>query len=352
MRGVPWISALALLVAGCAELRGEPAELTPSTFSDETVNDTTSPPPADAARANSSTTPSTEADPPVRRPAVSNVTLRVQGEVAHGLVARPNSTPRAVIVLLHGYGHSAEDHRAHLDAFVAAGLAAVAMDYRHAEAGFPLRAGADDTIAGAATVAAEYPDAPRILLSVSMGTAVAAMVLAEQPIYDYWVDAEGLANLAEEWAAAAGTAAVLPFSAQAKREMEAECGGPPATARACYNERSAALRASEYAHLRGAIVIHAVNDGVVPFTQAPETVTALRDAGIPTDFRAVLRGEPGGEGTTATLVPVDGLAGHASEDNDAHTITRLAIATTIDLATGAIEPPADRDDVVDRELPP
>lgn len=284
-------------------------------------------------------------------PAVHDYWVDVGTESAHGLIAYPDGMPSALVVILHGYGHDSSSHATHLSELAARGALAVAMDFRGS--GFPLRAGADDSIAATQDLLSRYAFNTTILYSVSMGTAVASMVLSELPVFDYWVDNEGLAMLHETWAGATVLAPANQFAADASRAIETECGGTPATEAACYIERSAALRALEFTSLKGAYITHGLHDGLVPYNQGREMAAALRASGVPTDFYTVVRGQAGGEGTTLTGYggqQVDGLAGHGSESNDAHTLTALSFGLLYDLVSGTLGDASDRELVLDREF--
>lgn len=288
--------------------------------------------------------------PAVDASPVQDHVLTVGGQEARGLLALPEGDPAGIVVLLHGYGHKAESHRGHLARLASLGHAAVAMDYRGE--GFPLRAGADDSIAATRDLMERYPGKPVVLYSVSMGTAVAGMVLAELPVFDWWVNNEGLADLPELHTEASLLAPVNAFAAKAVADMNAECGGAPVEEPACYRERSAALRAAEFRNLRGVVLAHGLNDGLVPYDQGREMQAALRAAGIPQDFYTVVRGNVGGEGTTITGYAgrnVDGLAGHGTESNDTHALTALSFTLLERVLDGSLVP-AGRERVVDREL--
>ncbi|HWH07875.1 MAG TPA: alpha/beta fold hydrolase, partial [Candidatus Thermoplasmatota archaeon] len=264
--------------------------------------------------------------------------------------ALPQGDPLGIVVLAHGYGHTAESHRGHLERLASLGHAAVAMDYRGE--GMPLRAGADDTIAATRDLMQRYPGKPVVLYSVSMGTAVAGIVLAELPVFDWWVNNEGLSDLPELHTEASLLAPANAFAAKAVADMDAECGGTPAQRPACYQERSAALRAGEFRHLKGVVLAHGLNDGLVPYDQGRQMQAALRAAGIPQDFYTVVRGNVGGEGTTITGYAgrnVDGLAGHGTESNDAHALTALSFALLERVLDGSLVP-GGREVVVDRDL--
>lgn len=301
---------------------------------------------------------------PAMHPAgtVHGYSVQVGDEVATGLATEP-ANALGIVVILHGYGHKAESHRGHLERMAALGWAGVAMDYRGE--GFPLRAGADDTIAATRDLMSRYPGVPVVLYSVSMGTAVAGMVLAELPVFTYWVDNEGLSDLPELHSEASLLAPVNAFAAKAVADMEAECGGAPATQPLCYQERSAATRAQEFATvcgserdtcrpLEGVILTHGLNDGLVPYDQGREMHAALAAALIPTDYYTVVRGASGAEGTTITGYAgqeVDGLAGHGTESYDGHTLTRVSFDLLARLVAGDADvTPQGREFVVDRAL--
>src|SRR5581483_43279 len=252
-------------------------------------------------------------------PCASSVGDLVVGS-AHGRIATPCGAPRGLVVILHGYGHQAADHDAHLARLAELGFVAFAMDYSGPVDGFPLRAGALDTEAALAQVRGEWGFSHGVLFSVSMGTAVASMVLAdEHGFFTAWVDSEGLSQLAETWAEATALAPANGFAKLAAQRIQEECGGSPAVAPGCYHERSAALRAYAFEGLQEAILLHDVNDGLVPYNQGREMEAALAARGVPTEFYTVLRGEAGHEGTTLTSYGgenVDGLAGHGDEGDD------------------------------------
>lgn len=274
------------------------------------------------------------------------------GTEATGLLAVPGSMaggPAGLVVILHGYGHKAESHRGHLGHLAAQGYVAVAMDY--SGEGFPLGAGAADTRAAIADLEARFDFPKRVLYSVSMGTAVAALLLPHES-FDLWVNNEGLAMLHETWAGASALApSGNPTAVNARAQIEAECEGTPAQAPGCYLARSAALRAAEF-DVGGVVLTHGLNDGLVPYDQGREMVGALRAQGIPSEFYTVVRSDPGGEGTTISgYTPLGGLglAGHGTESNDAHALTQLSFRLLDDVLAGRLVP-ADNEHVVDAGL--
>lgn len=282
---------------------------------------------------------------------VEDVALLVDGEAAHGLVARPMGNASGVVVILHGYGHFAESHRGHLQHLAEQGYAAAAMDYRGG-AGMHLGAGAADSCAALAHLRTEAPNGSAYLYSVSMGGAVAGMVLAECPGFSYWVSNEGMTTVAETWAEATALAPANAYAARAVADIEAECGGTPAEAPLCYQERTAVTRVPEFAGLLGVVQTHGLNDGLVPYDQGRELNAALRAAGIPVDFYTVVRSAQGTEGTTLTgYAPLGGmgLAGHGTESDDDHALTALSFALLDEVLAGTLVPSGE-ERVVDEGL--
>ena len=268
---------------------------------------------------------------------------------AHGLIGVPAGEPDTLVVILHGYNHEAESHRGHLQHLADQGYLALAMDYTGE--GFPLRAGADDTLAALAWALDAHDGIDRVVLySISMGTAVASLVLSETDVFDQWVVAEGLSMLHETWAGATLlTPSGNPTAIKAKADIEAECDGTPAQQPLCYRERSAALNVALFGELDGVVLAHGVNDGLVPYNHGREMVGALRAVGIPSDFYTALRSGPGGEGTNLTGyagLGGMGLAGHGTESNDGHMLTALSFALLDDVLAGRLVP-ADREHVRD-----
>src|SRR5205807_10521401 len=132
------------------------------------------------------------------------------------------------------------------------------------------------------------------------------------PLFDYWVDVEGVNNLTEEYLVARGVAPVNSGAALAQQEIEEENGGPLEAVPARYAEITNVARAQDMKGLKGAVVVNGLDDGLVPTNQSPEMTAALPGAGVPThQFTGV--GKDGGEsGTTATgsvAVPLLGAAG-------------------------------------------
>jgi len=258
---------------------------------------------------------------------VERFSVEVGSETALGWLALPDQAhPGMLVVVCHGHGQPASVHQERLRRLADAGAVAVAMDYRGPLA-FNVKNGSEDTIAATEALLARFPSVHRVfLLGISMGGEVSGMALAARPdLFDFWVDVEGLSNLFETWAEATA-AGSLAGEASAAREIEDETGGKPWEVPEAYVARSPALLAPMMTGLKGAVVVHAVADGKVPFDQGREMATALGAQGVPRDVYTVLRGDPQDTGTTLFGVfgvpnPL-GFAGHGGEQDLDHIVIR------------------------------
>jgi hypothetical protein len=293
------------------------------------------------------------------------LTITVDGEPATGLFAVPASSPHALVVFAHGYSHTAESWRDHLTRTAATeGVIAVAMDYRGTEVvdasgevarsrGWPVTAGAADTIAAAQVFERRCPSVQTVVAyGLSMGGNVSGLAVAAgptrsdgSPLFDVWIDVEGATNVVETYQAARALAPTNSFAADAAEDIEAETGGTFEAVPDAYLERAVVTRAGDIAAggLRGAILVHGVDDGLVPYNQSREMAAALRGAGVPAEVHTVLTRESGSEpGTTITGTVLDpsGLldpptAGHASDTSDTHTVAKAGFAALSAVLDGA-----------------
>lgn len=282
------------------------------------------------------------------------LTITVDGEEATGLFAVPARAPRGLVVFAHGYGHTAESWRHHLVRVATEdGVVAVAMDYRGTEIvppeergdlpssrGWQVAEGAADSIAAAQLFDRRCPSIDTVVMyGVSMGGNASGLAVAEgatrsdgtTPLFDHWVDVEGAANVVETYHEARTVAATgNGFARNAQKDIERQMGGTFEEVPDVYLERTVVNRVPEIAGsgVAGVVVVHGVDDGLVPYDQSQELVQLLRRAGVPTEFHTVLRrGERSEPGTTLTgtfLGPTgvyeSPFAGHASEVSTTHTV--------------------------------
>lgn len=287
------------------------------------------------------------------------LTITVEGQPATGQYALPQGPPEGLVVFAHGYGHTSDSWVEHMKRTAREhDVIAVAMDYRgltilpdsnndglRESTGWPVMAGAEDSIAAAQVFEASCPSIEKIVMfGVSMGgnSSGVAVALSKNatrtdgsPLFDYWVDVEGVNNVIETYNEARAVAPVNAFAKQAQSDIEAETGGTFEQKPQAYFDRCVVCRVDEIAAsgIKGAVVIQGVDDGLVPYNQSREMVAALVQAGVPTDGFTVGRKSPESEReTTATgtiLGQVDKnyrspFAGHASEKSTTHIVMVVA----------------------------
>ncbi|WP_372864248.1 alpha/beta hydrolase family protein [Spongiibacter sp.] len=270
------------------------------------------------------------------------------------LVYKKGEQPTRLVVFSHGIGHSVrsswlphmrrELRLAQSLENTPGNVAFVATDYRD-NFGFPTLRGAYDTIAATEYALQAFPSIDTVyLFGVSMGGAVSGTAIVESAaisedgsaLYDYWIDVEGVSQLAETYseAKAAAEATGNATAMAAASGIERDTGGTPVECPLAYQRRSPALHAAQMqlGGIKAATVIHPLNDGLVPYNQGREMAGALTTAGIPTQFFTVLGvSEWQNPGTTATGTLGAGdadsslnLAGHGSEADANHPVMRAA----------------------------
>ena len=335
----------------------------------------------------SSTTTTTTAPPPTQ--ACSDATdtairfdVPVNGETATGFYALPDTTPTGLVVFSHGYGHSSYSWQAHLRRVATElDVITIAMDYRGLTflptekapgipetRGWNVTKGAEDGIAAAQYFQAECDITDTIVnYGVSMGGNTSGLMAAAgatredgtTPLFDYWVDIEGANAVAETYTGARILAPVNAFARNAQTDIEAEMGGTFEQQPATYLNRSNITRAGDMkaAGLKGVVLVHGVDDGLVTYDQSVTMRALLNANGVPTQSYTVTFKSPESEReTTATgyigsqLDPTyrSPLAGHASEMSTTHIVSVLGFERLAAIYNGAA-PDCTREYVVDGE---
>jgi pimeloyl-ACP methyl ester carboxylesterase len=255
-----------------------------------------------------------------------------------------------MVVFSHGYGHSSYSWKAHL-ARVAQRLnvITVAMDGRGLTftgtfksdgvtpntSGWPVQAAADDGIAAAKLFESTCPGLGTIVnYGVSLGgntSGIIAKTAAKRadgvtPMFDWWVDVEGVNNLVETYMEARGA------SPSAASDIQHETGGPiEVVGPDAYTARTNVLHTAEMkaAGLKGVVLVQGVDDGLVPYNQSQEMFDSLNAAGIAAQyFTVTLKSDESERETTLsqnvgkTTDPNyrSPLAGHASEMSTTHIV--------------------------------
>lgn len=304
--------------------------------------------------------------------------LTVNGQSAWGLYGMPKTQPKGIVVFAHGYGHTAESWRAHLGRVASElGVITVAMNYRGqvdtpgyprpTSRGWQVQEGAEDSIAAAQWFASQCPSARTIVMyGISMGGNTAGLAVAARatrkggaPLFDYLFDIEGAVNVTETYFEARGLAVSgNAFAENAVADIEREMGGPFESKSDTYLERTVVNRVDDIkaSGVKGVVMVHGVDDGLVGYNQSPEFLLLLRRAGIPVDFwTAVTRGEKSESGTTldgyvTSFIPgfQSPFAGHASEVSETHIVGMAGFERLEALFAG--ETPACRTGVLDGTL--
>lgn len=294
------------------------------------------------------------------------ITVDDDARLAEGFYAVPQTDPVGMVVFSHGYGHSSYSWQEHA-ARVAQELnvVAIAMDGRDLAildtfkrpgipnaAGWPVKSAAEDGIAAAQAFEAACASIDTIVnYGVSMGGNTSGIMAASgakradgaTPLFDWWVDVEGVNNLIETYMEARGAD---PGAAGA---IEAETGGPIEEAQDAYIQRTNVLRVQDMkdAGLKGVVLVHGVDDGLVPHNQGHEMFDALTAVGIPAQFFVVTLKSDESERETSLTGHALGLvdpeyrspaAGHASELSTTHIVGVTGFERLTAIFNGA--PPA------------
>lgn len=296
-----------------------------------------------------------------------------EGDVT-GLVAKPETDPTGIVVFMHGYSHTAESWRPHVERVSAeSGVIALAINYRGdiisppaTEGGLPssrgwnVTSGAEDAIAAATDLLGTCATATTVVAyGISMGGNTSGLAIASgatradgAPLFDYWFNVEGVANLAETYlgAKALGVSGNT-FAVNAAEDIELETGGTPADVPDAYAERTVVNRVDDIiaSGVRGIVMVHGVDDGLAPHNHTRELQARLAGSGIPVHVTAVVRrdaqSEAGTTGTGYVLGPLgqqSPFAGHASEASTTHLVNRLAFEELAAVLSGTAPTCSDR----------
>jgi pimeloyl-ACP methyl ester carboxylesterase len=275
-----------------------------------------------------------------------------------GRYALPATTaPTQLVVMFHGHGNDSCSWRKHLQDAAARGAVALAMDYVDRRPGVEnygwfMRRAAADSIEAARYFLAAYPSITTVFaIGISMGGNASGLAMASQatrldgttPLFDYWVDVEGVNNLTEEYAVARALAPGLADAALAQQEIEEENGGTLEEVPDRYAELTNVARAPEMSALQGAVVVNGVDDGLVTTDQSPQMAAALNAVGVPTHRYTVLLHGEGEPGSTISCIPFSAaglpcptiFAGHGWEGSDTQLVIKTGFVQLWALMDGA-----------------
>lgn len=284
--------------------------------------------------------------------------------LAPGRYALPaGATPTQLVINFHGNHNDSCAWRNHLRRIAERGAVAIAMDYtgqrREGEIdnyGWFMRAGAEDSIAAVKFFLARHPSITQVfVMGISMGANASGVAVASpdamradgSPLFDYWVAVEGVHNLTEEYLIARAVAPANAGGAVAQAEIEEENGGSLEAVPTRYTEITNILRVQDMTYLKGVILVHGIDDGLVPTTQSREMLLALNLTGTPAHLYTVGGTGSGEDGTTASSLVLgqifdaagqqyeSPLAGHGWEGSDTHLVITTGFEQLFALMDGA-----------------
>ena len=172
--------------------------------------------------------------------------------------------------------------------------------------GIPVRKGVADLIAYGRSYQSRCKVKTVVLAGYSLGAAYSGNALMKKPkraggkpLFDYFVGMEAIQDIFQEFQ----LAKALPndaFVQGAVADAAAELGGTIDEKPAAYHavnpiEHVDRIKASG---LRGAFLVHGVDDGLVLYQQSVDMTKALREAGIKTDLWSAGKRRPGDEPDT------------------------------------------------------
>lgn len=303
-----------------------------------------------------------------------DLAIPVGDQTATGRYALPNEDPTTLVVFAHGYSHHSASWVDHMRKAAADhGVLAVAMDYRGTYEvpnpdstvtvrGWFVKEGAEDMIAATKEFQSLCPSITQtVLFGVSMGGNASGLALARAseeesaaggPLFDYWFDVEGAVNVVETYAGASVLAPANAFAANAKADIEDEMNGTFADDPEGYKDLAVVSHIDEIAAsgVKGVAVIHALEDGLVPYNQAREIVAELVSQEIPLEVYTIGGKGDGESGTTIsgyTPVKDSPFAGHASEKSETH----IVMVTAFDRLWNLIDDGAGFEDYSENFVP-
>src|SRR4051794_11063836 len=275
--------------------------------------------------------------------------LKVQGQKSRAYVSLPRRKPRALVVVAHGYAWTAAAWKTKLRRIATQNRAiAVAPEFRglrvHKEDGrlksraIPLRNAVADLTAYGRRYAKSCKSAKtNVLVGYSIGGIYSGNTLMHHPkrpggkrrLFDYYVGMEAIEDVFGEFK----LASALKDDAFVKGAIDDaadELGGtidekPEAYHAVSPIEHIKRLRKSG---IRGVILVHGSDDGLVPYSQATDMTKALRDGGVKTDLYTAYKRRPGDEPDTtlsSRFGEPSGNTGHASDRATRHLVPETGL---------------------------
>jgi acetyl esterase/lipase len=288
-----------------------------------------------------------------------------------GIYALPKKAASILVVFDHGYRKPGSAYwDGHVRDAARHGVVAVAPDYTGIGPapdfrGWDVHAGAEDSVTAAKYLLARCSSLKQVvIMGISMGGNASGLAVAAgatradgSPLFDYWIDVEGATNVTETYFEARAVAqGGDEYVIGALEDIEKEMGGTFEEVPDAYTEASVVTRGADIAAsgLEGAIIVHGVDDGLVPYNQSREMANTLRAEQIPTEFFSIAGRGEGEAGTTlsgAVLGNADPnyespFAGHGAEESKTHLVIKTAFERLWELVDGDA-PTSDSETLVD-----
>ncbi|MFN2613545.1 MAG: alpha/beta hydrolase family protein [Actinomycetota bacterium] len=229
----------------------------------------------------------------------------------HWMAPANNADPTTLIVFFHGYGNDSSSWICHMVDASNHGALSFGLDYTGTgwpgpnndqppsnDRGWFVREGALDSMALARYFLDTYPTINRVIaFGISMGGNSSGYAVAQgatradgTPLFDYWFDVEGVTNLTEEYVLASAVAPANAYAQGAVEDINKECGDNYTNNALCLSALTVTAHAQAIASFtKGLVVVHGVDDGLVPTNQSRELSTAVRALGTPVEQYTVLR---------------------------------------------------------------
>ena len=291
-----------------------------------------------------------------KSPRAKHVSVKVHGHKSKGFGAFPKRKPRALVVVAHGYSWTAATWQTKLRAIAKRDRAiAVAPDFRGlkfkpSEYGFPKSRGIPlrNAIADLKAYGRHYVKKCKsvktvVLVGYSIGGIYSGNTLMHHPkrpggkrrLFDYYVGMEAIEDVFGEFKLA-NAFKDDPFIKGAIDDASAELGGTIDEKPAAYHRVSPIehIKAIRRSGIRGVILVHGIDDGLVPYNQAKDMTKALRKGHVKTDLYTAYKRRPGDTPDTTLsgrLGQPSGNTGHAPDWATHHLVPATGLHALRDL---------------------
>jgi hypothetical protein len=284
------------------------------------------------------------------------VSIKVHGQKSKAFAALPKRKPRSLIVVAHGYSWTAASWKTKLrsmakrDRAVAVAPEFRGLKFRPSVYGYPKSRGiplhnaiADLNAYGRSYVRRCKSIKTVVLVGYSIGGIYSGNALMRHPkrpggkrrLFDYYVGMEAIEDVFGEFSLAKAIGGD-PFVKGAIDDAAEELGGTIDEKPAAYHRVSPIehIKAIRKSRVRGVILVHGIDDGLVPYTQAKDMTKALRKGHVKTDLYTAYKRRPGDTPDTTLsgrLGQESGNTGHAADWATRHLVPATGLHVIRDL---------------------